>query len=70
MWFTVKPLPSVRLVRWPTKSWAAIWLEHPEVRVRIGSSLYELLAVHVTDPAERGPILESRGYDPIPDGSR
>ncbi len=53
---------------WPTKSWAAIWLEHPQVQVRVGSSLFELLAVHVTEAAVRTPILESRGYEPVPDG--
>ncbi len=53
---------------WPVESWAAIWIEHPEVQVRIGSALFELRAVHVTDALERDPILESRGYDPIPEG--
>ena len=38
------------------------------VQVRVDSSLFELLAVHVTDPAERRPILEYRGYEPVPDG--
>ncbi len=39
---------------WPTRSWASIWIEEPEVIVRIVSSLFELRAVHVTlasDPA-------------------
>ena len=27
---------------WPVKSWAVVWLEHPDVRVRIGDSLYDL----------------------------
>jgi len=53
---------------WPTKSWAAIWLEHPAVRVRIGERLYLLRAARVTDPALREPILRERGYDPVPDG--
>ena len=53
---------------WPTKSWAAIWLEHPDVRVRIGERIYPLRAVRVTDPALREPILRARGYDPVPDG--
>jgi len=53
---------------WPTQSWAAIWLEHAEVRVRIGERLYELRAQPVTDPGLREPILRERGYDPVPDG--
>ena len=53
---------------WPVESWAAIWLEHPDVRVRIGEQLFELRAVPVTDPALREPVLEQRGYDPVPDG--
>jgi hypothetical protein len=53
---------------WPTQSWAVVWVAEPEVLVRVDSALYELRAVHVTDAAERIPILESRGYDPVPDG--
>jgi hypothetical protein len=53
---------------WPTRSWAAIWLEHPDVRVRIGERIYDLRAVQVTDAALREPILRERGYDPVPDG--
>lgn len=53
---------------WPTQSWAAIWIEQPDVRVRVGDALFELRAVHVTDPAERDPILQFRGYDPVPPG--
>ena len=53
---------------WPTRSWAAIWLEYPDVRVRIGERIYALRAVRVTDPALREPILRERGYDPVPDG--
>ena len=53
---------------WPTQSWAAIWIEQPEVLVRIGTELFELRAVEVTDAPERNPILESRGYDPVTDG--
>jgi hypothetical protein len=53
---------------WPTESWAAIWLAHPDVRVRIGDAIYELRAVRVDDPAVREPILKDRGYDPVPDG--
>ena len=53
---------------WPTQSWAAIWIEQPEVLVRIGTELFELRAVEVRDAPERNPILESRGYDPVPDG--
>jgi hypothetical protein len=53
---------------WPTQSWAAIWLEHPDVRVRIGERIYDLRAVQVTDAALREPILRERGYDPVPDG--
>lgn len=53
---------------WPVTSWAAIWIEHPDVKVRIGDQLYELRAVQVTDPAERGPVLQFRGYQPVPEG--
>jgi len=53
---------------WPTESWAAIWLAHSDVRVRIGERIYELRARPVADPAVREPILTARGYDPIPDG--
>ena len=53
---------------WPTQSWAAIWIEEPDVLVRKDSSLFELRAVHVTLASERNSILESRGYDPVPDG--
>lgn len=52
---------------WPTESWAAVWLEHPAVGVRIDASIFELRAVHVTDDT-RTPILEARGYDPVPEG--
>ena len=38
---------------WPVTSWAAVWLEHPKVQVRIGESLYPLVATPVTDAAER-----------------
>ncbi len=53
---------------WPTESWALIWIAHPEVKVRIGDSLFELLAVHVTSEEERAPVMASIGYDPPPDG--
>jgi hypothetical protein len=52
---------------WPVESWAAIWLEHPDVRVRVGEKIYELRAVRVGDPAVREPILKLRGYEPIPE---
>ena len=53
---------------WPTESWAAIWLEHPDVRVRIGERIFELRAAREMDAAVREPILVDRGYDPVPDG--
>jgi len=53
---------------WPTQSWASIWLEHPDVRVRIGDMLFDLLAVPVTRPEVREPVIASLGYDPVPDG--
>ena len=53
---------------WPVTSWAQIWLEHPEVRVRLGGAIHELRAVHVTDPEQRAAVLGFRGYDPVPDG--
>ena len=53
---------------WPVQSWAAVWIEHPDVRVRIGDSLYDVTAKRVTDASERTAILAFRGYDPIPEG--
>lgn len=53
---------------WPVESWAAVWIAHPDVRVRIGDKLYDEKAVHVTAPAERDPVLKHRGYDPVPEG--
>jgi hypothetical protein len=52
---------------WPVQSWAALWLEHPEVKVRIGESIYPLLATPVSSP-EREAVLAFRGYDPVPPG--
>ena len=53
---------------WPVESWAEIWIEEPQIRVRIDTALFELHAAYVTQPAERDPILKLRGYDPVPDG--
>jgi hypothetical protein len=53
---------------WPVESWAAVWIAHPDVRVRIGDALYELAAVRVTEGAERERVLAFRGYDPVPAG--
>jgi hypothetical protein len=53
---------------WPTESWAVVWLQHPDVRVRIGERIYELRAVRVSDEGVRTPILVARGYEPVPDG--
>jgi hypothetical protein len=53
---------------WPVESWASIWIEHPEVRVRMDGQIFELRAVHVTDPGQRDPVLLHRGYDPVPSG--
>ena len=53
---------------WPVESWAAIWIAHPDVRVRLGDSLYELRASHITEKRERENVLAYRGYDPIPEG--
>ncbi len=53
---------------WPVDSWAAIWLEHPEVRVRIGEQLFDVKAVRITDPQLRSAVLVHRGYEPVPDG--
>jgi hypothetical protein len=53
---------------WPAESWAEIWIQHPDVRVRVDGRLYELRAVRITDPALREPVLRARGYDPAPDG--
>ena len=56
------------LADWWPESWAAIWIEEPDVRVRIGDAIYELRAVRVTDAALRETMLNERGYDPVPDG--
>lgn len=53
---------------WPVQSWAAIWQEHPEVRVRIADSIYPLRAVLVNAEHGRESVLIFRGYDPVPDG--
>ena len=53
---------------WPVESWAAIWLAHPDVRVRIADRIFELRALRVTDAALREAILKQRGYDPVPEG--
>jgi hypothetical protein len=53
---------------WPVESWAAVWLEQPDVRVRLGDTLYELRAVRVAEGVEREAVLGFRGYDPVPDG--
>jgi hypothetical protein len=57
------------LASWyPFESWPAIWIEHPEVRVRFGDAIYELFAERVGGGERRSRVLESRGYDPVPDG--
>lgn len=53
---------------WPVTSWAAVWLDHPDVRVRVGEAIYDLRAVRITDATERAAVLKHRGYDPVPDG--
>lgn len=53
---------------WPVESWAAIWIQEPEVRVRIGQLVFEMEALHISDPVERKTILEFRGYETAPDG--
>lgn len=53
---------------WPATSWARIWMEHPEVRLRLGSALFDLTAVHVEDSPERTAAIQSTGYDPVPPG--
>ena len=53
---------------WPVKSWATVWIEHPEVRVRIGDTLYDLVAAPLEMGAQRSAILGQRGYDPVPEG--
>jgi hypothetical protein len=52
---------------WPVQSWAGVWIDHPDVRVRIDDAIYDVRAVRVTDDT-RTPILQHRGYDPPPDG--
>jgi hypothetical protein len=72
--FVVDGLLYVQSHRWalsdayPFESWAEIWLDHPDVRVRVGDSIYELRAARVRDPGRRSAILSRRGYDPVPDG--
>jgi hypothetical protein len=53
---------------WPVESWAAIWIAHPEVKVRLGDELFELQAVRITEAAQRESVLHFRGYDPVPPG--
>lgn len=53
---------------WPVTSWAAVWLDHPDVRVRVGDAIYDLRAARITDAAERTAVLKHRGYDPVPEG--
>jgi hypothetical protein len=53
---------------WPVESWAAIWIAHPDVKVRLADDLFELRAVQITDPTQRESVLRFRGYDPIPPG--
>ncbi|HKC50765.1 MAG TPA: hypothetical protein VKF60_08230 [Myxococcota bacterium] len=53
---------------WPVESWAAIWIAHPQVKVRLGDELFELQAVQITDAAQRESVLHFRGYDPVPPG--
>jgi hypothetical protein len=57
----------VRAAWWPALSWALIWPEHPDVKVRIGDEIFALTAVVVEDAAEREKVLRHRGYDdPLP----
>jgi hypothetical protein len=57
----------VRAAWWPVESWALIWPEHPDVKVRIGDEIFALTAVVVEDAAEREKVLRHRGYDaPLP----
>lgn len=53
---------------WPVRSWAAVWLDHPDVKVRIGETIYPLRAVPVTDPPARDAVLRFRGDEPPPAG--
>ena len=53
---------------WPVESWAAIWIAHPAVRLRIGEQLFDMTAVHVTDAEQREAVLRHRGYYPAPAG--
>ena len=53
---------------WPTESWPLVWMGHPNVKVRIGASLFELTAVYVTSDEERTPVMASVGYEPPPEG--
>jgi len=53
---------------WLVESWAEIWIEHPDVRVRVGDELFALTAIRITDPGQREAVLQSLGYDPVPDG--
>jgi hypothetical protein len=53
---------------WPVESWAAIWIEHPDVRLRFGDQLFDVRAVRVEDAALREAILVQRGYRPPPEG--
>jgi hypothetical protein len=53
---------------WPVASWAGIWLEEPDVRVRLDDEIFDVRAVRESDAARRERILHERGYDPVPEG--
>ncbi len=53
---------------WPTESWASIWIQEPLVRLRVGQQIFDATAELVSTPVDRIPVLELRGYDPVPDG--
>ena len=53
---------------WPVTSWAAVWIDHPDVRVRVGDAIYDLRAARVSEPGARAAILKHRGYAPPPEG--
>lgn len=53
---------------WPVESWAAIWIQQPRVRLRVGQQIFDARAELVGTPVERNPVLAHRGYDPVPEG--
>lgn len=57
---------------WMPPLWGEPWADaierDPNVRLSVYGELYDLRAQLVTDASLRERVLESRGFDPVPDG--